>query len=311
MDQFFGLFNAELLSASVRIATPLILAALGGLLCMRASVFNIALEGMMLTGAFFAIVVVDRTGSTPLGLVGGVISGIVVGVIFAVATIRFKADHIVTGIAINLGAIGVTGFALKAIFGISGQYQPSNMKALDPIDLPFVRDIPILGPMLNNHTPVIYLSLLMVVVTQILLFRTPFGLAVRSVGEYPDAARTSGIWPERVQWLVILWSGALCGLAGAHLSTGYVSQFTERMSAGRGFTAFTAIVFGASHPVYTFIACLIFGFAEALGFRIQLEGFGLPPSLVQAFPYVLAIVVLTVSSAIRMRRVSAMKVMTT
>ena len=310
MDQFLGLFNNELLTASVRIATPLLLAALGGLLCMRASVFNIALEGMMLIGAFFAIVTVERTGNTWLGLLGGIISGVIVGVIYALATIRFRADHIVTGIAINLGAIGLTGFILKVIFGVSGQYRPANMQPLPNLDIPILRDIPILGPMLNNHTPVIYLSLLMVVVTQILLFRTPFGLAVRSVGEYPDAARTSGIWPERVQWLVILWSGALCGLAGAHLSTGYVSQFTERMTAGRGFTAFTAIVFGASHPIYTFLATLIFGAAEALGFRIQLEGFGLPPSLLQAFPYILAIVVLTARSAIRVRRASSMKAMT-
>src|SRR5215210_424107 len=200
MDQLLGLFNAELLSASVRIATPLLLAALGGLLCMRANVFNISLEGMMLTGAFFAVVIVDRTGSTWLGLLGGMASGLLVGVIFALATIRFKADHIVTAIAINLGAIGVTGFALKVIFGVSGQFRPANMVPLPNMDIPILRDIPVLGPMLNNHPPVIYLALLMVVVTQILLFRTPFGLAVRSVGEYPDAARTSGIWPERVQW---------------------------------------------------------------------------------------------------------------
>ena len=309
MDQFLSLFNVELLTATFRIATPLLLAALGGVLCMRASVFNIALEGKMLFGAFFAIWAVEQTGSTWLGLLGGMIAGIVAGLIFALATVRFKADHIIAGIAINLAAIGVTGFVLKVVFGVSGQYRPDNMIPLPSVNVPILRDIPLLGPALNNQTPMVYLSLFMVIVTYILLFRTPFGLAVRSVGEFPDAARTSGIKPEVIQWLVIIWAGALAGLAGAHLSTGYVSQFTERMTGGRGFTAFSAVIFGNSHPVFTFLATLVFGFAEALGIRVQLEGFGLPPSLLQTFPYILAIVVLTVSSAVRTRKAGSMKLL--
>jgi simple sugar transport system permease protein len=310
MEQLAGLFNDELLTATMRIATPLLLAALGGLLCARAGVFNIALEGKMLFGAFFAIFFVEQTGNTWFGLVGGMAAGMVAAAVFALATVRFKADQIVAGIAINLAAIGITGFTLKVIFGVSGQYRPENLEQLQNVNIEALGAIPLIGPALNNQNPMIFIALLLVAVVQILLFHTPFGLSLRSVGENPEAARTSGVWPDRVQWSAIVLCGALCGLAGAHLSTGYVSQFTERMVNGQGFTAFTAMVFGGSHPIYTLLATLLFGFADALGIRVQLEGFGLPTSILQMFPYILAVIALTISSAIRTRRIGIMKALT-
>jgi len=296
------LFDPGLLAATLRIATPLVLAAMGGVLCMQAGIFNIGLEGFMLMGAFFAIFTVDRIGSTVLGLVGGLVAGTVLGLVYGVAVLRYQADEIVAGIAINLLALGMTTFLLKTAFGASGVSRPMDMEMLPSVAIPLVKDIPVLGAALSGHTPLVYLSFGVVILTYIILFKTPFGLAVRSAGEKPEAARTAGIDPLRIKMLTILWSGALCGLAGAHLATGYVSEFSENMTQGRGFTAFTAIIFGANNPVWTFLACQVFAFADALGIRIQLEQFGLPPSILKMFPYVLAITVLTISSAVRLRR---------
>ncbi|MEN6572338.1 MAG: ABC transporter permease [Anaerolineaceae bacterium] len=300
-----NLFDAGLFASSIRIMTPVLLAALGGLMCTRASVFNIALEGFMLSGSFFAILVVDKVGNPWVGLLGGILAGLLMSLLYGLFVLKYNANAIIVGIAINIGALGLTTYLLKAIYGVSGVYRPASIEALPALEIPFIKDIPFIGTVLSGHTPVIYISFVLVVVTFILLFKTPFGLAVRSVGENPDTVRTAGINPKLVQLLTILWSGALCGLAGAHLSTGYVFEFSENMTQGRGFTAFTAMVFGASHPVWTMIASFLFGFADALGYRLQLQNIGIPPKFIQMFPYFLAIAVLTISSIVRKRQRSA------
>ena len=300
-----GIFDPDLLASSIRIMTPILLAGLGGLLCIRASVFNIGLEGFMLVGAFFAVFVGDRTGSSALGIMGGFISGVILSIIYGFMILRLKANMIVVGIATNLMAFGLTSFLLRAAFGESGVYRPTNIEPLPYINIPFIEDIPVIGQALSGHTILVYISLLFIVVTYLILFKTSLGINIRAVGEHPQSARTAGINPALIQTITILWSGALCGLAGAHLSIGYVFEFSDNMIQGRGFTAFTAIVFGGSHPVWTAVASWIFGFAEAMGFRLQLEQIGLPPTVVQMFPYILAIVVLTISSALRQKSLAA------
>jgi simple sugar transport system permease protein len=228
-------------------------------------------------------------------------AGLLLSLLFGIATQYFRANEIVAGLAINLFAFGLTTFLLRDIFGQSGVYRPDDLQPLPALSIPILKDVPILN-LLSGYSLETYLAWFMVVITTLLLFRTPFGLAVRSVGEQPEAARTAGIVPSRVKLATVLWSGALAGLAGAHLSTGYVHEFSENMVQGRGFTAVSAIIFGANHPVLTFLATGVFAFADALGFRLQLEGFGLPPEFVKMFPYVLAIVVLTASSAWRQRQ---------
>lgn len=297
-----GIFDAEVIASTLRIATPIVLAAMGGLLCMRAAVFNIALEGFMLIGAFAAIVAADLAGNVAFGLLGGMLGGMALSFIFGIAVLRWKADVIVAGIAINLLALGLTSFLLKTLFGRSGVYRPSELEPLPALALPLIQDIPLLGPALSGHTPLVYASFVLIAITYLVLFRTPFGLAVRATGEHPGAANTAGIKPDRVRLLAVIWSGALCGLAGAHMATGYVFEFSENMIQGRGFTAFTAIVFGAEHPFWTALACLLFAFADAIGIRIQLESIGIPPSVVKMFPYILAIIVFTIGSAARRRR---------
>jgi general nucleoside transport system permease protein len=307
----FNLFDLDILAATIRVSIPIMLAALGGLLCLRAGVFNIALEGQMLVGAFAGIVFTEWTASLGqtlgfssawFGILGGMLGGVAISMVFAVSILRFKADHIVAGIAINLLALGVTGFALKTIFDAQGVFRPTDMVPLPKIAIPLLQDVPLLGQTVSNHTPLVYLTFVLVLVTWVALYRMPSGLRLRSVGEQPDAARTAGIKVDRVRYQAIAWSGVLCGLAGAHLSLGYASEFTENMTQGRGFTAFVAAIFGQLDPILTMLASLLFGFAEALGLRIQLEGFGISPSLVQTFPYILAVVVLTISSAMAMRR---------
>jgi general nucleoside transport system permease protein len=299
---FLHLFDNDLLASTLRIATPVALAALGGLMCMRAGVFNIALEGCMLVGAFFAIAFTAWSGSTWIGILGGAVAGVAASLLLAVAVLGLRANEIVAGLALNLLAFGLTGFLLKTLFGGSGVLRPENFQPLPSVTIPGLDSVPVLGPMLSRQTPLVYVGLALVVITHVILYRTPIGLAVRSVGEHADAARTAGINPIRIKLGTILWSGFLCGLAGAHLSLGYASEFSERMTQGRGFTAFSAIVFGQLDPTMTFLASLLFGFADAFGLRLQLEGSGVPPSIVQMFPYGLAIVALTASTALLLRR---------
>jgi simple sugar transport system permease protein len=307
----FGLFDLDIFAASIRVSIPIMLAALGGLLCLRAGVFNIALEGQMLVGSFTAIVVTEWTvgigqtlglPSTWFGIIGGLLGGLALSMVFAVSILRYRADHIVAGIAINLLALGVTGFALKTIFDAQGVFRPTDMVPLPKIMFPVIEDIPLVGETISGHTPLVYLTFVIVGITWVALYRMPRGLNLRSVGEQPDAARTAGIGVHRVRYQAIAWSGLLCGLAGAHLSLGYASEFTENMTQGRGFTAFVAAIFGQLDPILTMLASLVFGFAEALGLRIQLEGIGLSPAIVQMFPYILAVVVLTISSGLNLRR---------
>lgn len=297
-----GMIDADLFAAVLRISTPILLVALGGLLSLKARIFNIGVEGFMIMGCFFSIFVVDRTGNLWLGLLGGAFAGMALSAIYGLAVIHFKANAIIASVGVNFLGAGLTTFLLRPIFNTSGAFRPPDMQPFPVVNIPLIKDIPFLGQVLSGHTPLIYGALLLVVITQILLFKTPLGLAIQSVGENPDAVRTTGINPTRIMWFVILWSGIFSGLGGAHLATGYVSAFSEDMTSGRGFTAFTAIVFGAENPIFTFLACLVFGFADAFGIRLELQGFGLNPSLIKMFPYLLAVLVLTISSIIRLRR---------
>lgn len=290
-------FNADTIASMLRIATPLALAAIGGLLCQRAAVFNIALEGFMLMGSFASIAfVVLSGGSVWIGLLGSILAGVALSAIFGLSVIRFKANAIIAGIAINLFSLGMTSYLLRAAFDVQGRLKPAVIHKLEPVVLPLIDKIPFIGKAISGHSIVTYFSIVLVVLTYILLFRTETGLKICAVGESEDAARTAGIRPDRIRWLVVLLSGAFCGMAGFYLSTEIVSQFSENMVQGRGFTAFTAVVFGAAHPIAVWLVTLLFGLADAIGIRIELAGTGIPPSIIKMFPFILAIVALTISS---------------
>jgi len=272
------IFSAQLVFSAIRLATPLILAALGGLFCERAGVINIALEGLMLAGAFTAAAVTWLAGSAWIGLAAGIAGATLVAAIHAVACIRFKADQVVTGTAINILMIGVPGFLSGALFLSSGS-TPQLPRAL-----------------LIPQAPIV-LAFVAVPLTWYVLYRTRFGLRLRAVGENPAAADAAGVSVPRIRYAGVLVSGVLCGIAGAYLSIGQASLFTRNMTSGRGFIALAALIFGKWRPVQTMLACLFFGLTEAMTFQMQgvvklPSGDDIPVQFIQIVPYVLTIVVL-------------------
>jgi ABC-type uncharacterized transport system permease subunit len=287
-----NIVNLSLLASMIRLSTPLILAALGGLFSERAGVINIALEGIMLAGAFTAAAVTAFTQNPWLGLIAGAASGLLVALIHSVASITLKADQVVVGTAINILFLGVPALASGALFESTGSTpQLPREQTLPDWNIPVIEQIPVLSQLLSGHKPIVYIALIMVPVTYYVLFRTRFGLRLRAVGENPEAADTAGISVARMRYAGVLLSGLLAGIAGAYLSIGQNSLFTRNMTAGRGFIALAALIFGKWHPVGAFLACLLFGIADAIAIRMQ-GVVDIPVQLIQIIPYVLTLVVL-------------------
>lgn len=301
MNHFLSAFNADLVASTVRISIPILLAALGGLVVLRAGLYNIALEGQMLVGAFASVAVAYETGSSWLGVLAGTAAGGVTSLVFALAVLQYGANDIVASIAVNLLALGTTGYLVRTLYG-SATLQPVGLHAIPTITIPGLRHVPILGPALSGQSATVYIAFGFVVLTHLLLRRSNFGLAVRVVGENPQAAETAGISPGRIKLLANTYCGLLCGLAGSHLALGYASQFTDGMTQGRGYTAFSAAIFGQLSPVPTLGASLFFGFAEALGNSLQVAGVGVNPHLLQLVPYALAVIALSASTFTVTRR---------
>lgn len=273
-----SLFTVALIWSTMRLSTPLILAALGGLFSERSGVINIALEGMMLGGAFTAAAITHATGSPIVGLFAGMGAGLLVALIHAVACIRYRADQVVTGTAINILMIGMPAFLSGAFFLSSGATPQIPKENLLP------------------YTPIV-LAFLLVPITWYVLYKTPFGLRLRSVGENPEAADAAGVRVAAMRYWGVLLSGVLAGIGGAYLSIGQSSLFTRNMTSGRGFIALAALIFGKWRPVQTLLACLLFGFTEAVSIQMQgvvklPSGEDIPVQFIQMVPYVLTIVVL-------------------
>lgn len=291
------LINSSALASMVRISTPLTLAAIGCLLCQRAGITNLAMEGFMLMGSFVGVAAaIFSGGNVWIGMISAMVSGTLLSALFALSIVNLKANQIISGIAINLFSQGLTTFLLRTIFHVQGMISADKLEKLQPIHIPFLDYIPIIGKALNSQTLLTYVAIILIFITYFILFKTEYGLNIRSVGESDEAARTAGINPINIQWSVILISGALSGLAGAYLSTTIVSSFTINMIQGRGFNAFTAVVFGNAHPIAVWLVTLLFGYADAIGIQIELLGTKISPSVIQMFPYVLAIVALSISS---------------
>jgi simple sugar transport system permease protein len=272
------LFTVSLISSTIRLSTPLILAALGGLFSERSGVINIALEGMMLAGAFTAAAVTYATGSPWAGLLAAIAAGMAVALIHAVASIRFRADQVVVGTAINILMIGLPAFLSGAFFLSSGSTPQVPIEQLIP-------------------TAPIVMAFGFVPLTWYVLYRTPFGLRLRAVGENPEAADAAGVNVATIRYSGVLLSGALAAMGGAYLSIGQSSLFTRNMTSGRGFIALAALIFGKWRPVQTLFACLFFGLTEAVTIQMQgavklPSGEDIPVQFIQMVPYVLTMVVL-------------------
>lgn len=280
MDDFFGFFSIALLTATLRSAAPLVFAAMGGLLSERSGVTNIALEGLMLLGAFAAAAGSWWTGNALAGLVVGVVAGLLGAAVFGVWTISLRADQIVAGTAINLLGVGLTAFLVQRIWNQAGG--SPGVTRLPTFD--------VAGSTVNILTP---LAFLVVPVVGFVLFRTKPGLRIMAAGESPKAAESVGIDVARYRYACVLASGLLAGLGGAYLSIGDLSQFTTNMTAGRGFIALAAVIFGNWTPLGTLGAALLFGFAQALRFQVQALNWPIPQDLLIALPYIVTLVAVT------------------
>ncbi len=281
------LFSADVLSAGVRLSTPLLFAALGETVSERAGVLNIGLEGMMLAGCLAGFLAAYFSGSVYVGLLAAMAAGGGVAFLHALVCLTFGANQIVSGIAINLLMLGLTAVLNRAILGITSV--PARITSFAPIRIPVLSDIPFLGQVLFQHTALTYLALALVPAMAFLLFKTTWGLQIRSVGENPRAADTVAIRVNRTRYVCTVVAGAFAGLGGAALSLGQLNLFVENMTAGRGFIALAAVIFGRWNPAGVLVACMLFGVADALQLRLQAFDIGIPYQLLVILPYVLTL----------------------
>jgi simple sugar transport system permease protein len=291
---FGSIFNADFIASSIRIAIPLALAGLGGVFSERSGVINIGLEGIMLTGAFTSIAVTNFSQNPWLGILAAIIIGIFLGLIHGITCITFKANQIVSGVAINLFASGITVFFSWLLFNET-QIMAKISLPIWGLSIPnlgegssFLRSIIII---FAHHSPLVYLTIIIFILSHLIIFRTPFGLRLRSVGEYPQAADTMGVNVIKIRYIAVITSGALAGLSGSFLSLEQAHFFVKEISGGRGFIALAAMIFGKWTPLGTAGAALLFGAGEALAIRLQ-GVLAIPVQFINMVPYLLAILVL-------------------
>jgi ABC-type uncharacterized transport system permease subunit len=284
-------FTVGLLASTLRFATPLAFAAMGGIFSERSGVVNIGLEGMMLVGAFFAVWASIWSGSWLVGLVMAMISGGLLALIHGIFSIHLLADQIVSGFAVNLLALGLTGYLFSSIY--PGGIPNDQVSRVPNVELAFLDEVPLVGDFLGgvfgDLSLLVWLMVLTVILTYVVLFKTPIGLRIRSVGEHPRAADTVGISVYAVRYAAVVVSGILAALGGAFLSIGFTGTFSENMTSGRGFIALAAVIFGKWRPGWAFVAALLFGFGFALAIPLQREA-EISENLISTVPYLLTLV---------------------
>jgi simple sugar transport system permease protein len=279
-----------LVSSLIR-ATPIALAALSGIYSERSGVVNIGIEGMMLLGAFASVVFASVTQNMLVGVIGGILAGMLLGALHAVLSIKYKVDQIISGTGIIILALGITSYLQRSVLNVFPTLnQPGP--AIPAFAIPGLWQIPVLGPVVFNLSPIIYTLFILLVVTQILMNKTRWGLRVRSVGEHPKAADTLGINVIRIRYISVLISGAIAGLAGSYMSIGAAGRFNEGMSAGKGFLGLAAMIFGNWNPFGAFAGSLIFGFFDSWQEKLSLLQVGIPVDLLGMAPYIATMVVL-------------------
>lgn len=285
-------FVMEILLSTLRMATPILLVALAELYSERAGLVNIGLDGIMAFGALAGFMICFLTGSPLLGILAGAAGGILINMIYAYCTVTLCAEQIVYGMAINIFAPAVAAFIYRVYFGVSSTLAQGTL--MQTVAIPFLKDIPFLGEILFNQTPMVYFTYLMVPLTAIYFNRTKSGLNYKAVGEYPKAAETLGINVVRQKYIACMICGALAGIGGAYLTTCYVNTYSDGVVAGRGFIALSAVIFGRWSSGGVLLACLLFGFCDALQLRLQIMSAATPYQLFQMIPYICTLVALAV-----------------
>lgn len=292
---FLSVFNIELINSGIRLGTPIVLAAMGGLLCQQSGILNLALEGKMLLGAFIAIIMAYFLHNSYLGILVAMIFGGLLGLVFAFLYHRYKVDLIILAIAINMIILDLTVYLMRIMFGQVGTWTDPSITQIPAIDIPLIKDIPIIGQIINGQNMIVYFSWFAVIVIYITLYHTKIGRHIRAVGENREAAETVGINSNLIQTVILFLAGMLAAMGGAFLSVGHLTLFTRNISNGRGWTAIAAVLFGVKHPVWTFLASLFFGVAAALAVRIQ-NVTNLPPTFAQLLPNILTLIVLIIAA---------------
>jgi len=287
-DLLLSLLTYEFFHAIIRMATPIALTAVGEVCNERSGVLNIGIEGMMLIGAFFAVVGSAYSQNAFVGVLTAMLAGLLTALIYGVIVITLKANQIVAGFAINIAALGITSFLYRVIFGIHGL--PVQVPGVNPWNVPLLNKIPIVGPLLFQNNSIVYFAYLLIPIVFFVLYKTTIGLRIRSVGENPRAADMVGINVNFWRYITTLLNGILCGVAGAALSLANVNTFVDNITAGRGFIALAAVIFGRWNPVGATLAALLFGAAQALALRFQAFGIGIPTQFLLMSPYVLSLI---------------------
>ena len=281
-------FVLKLLAGAIRVTIPIAFAALAGMLSEKVGIINMGLEGIMLFGAFFSVVGSYVTGSAWMGLLFAMAAGAITALLMAVFAIGFKCEHMLTGVAVNLLASGLTVVLLQLIWGTRGKSEA--VKGLGVVKMPILKDIPIIKDLIGSISPLFYILIFFTILTWFVLYKTPSGLRIRTIGDNPFMAGSMGINVYRYQYLTMMCAGALAGLGGAYLSIGDINMFSKGMVAGRGYIALSMVIMGGWHPVWVVVCGLVYGVAQSLQFRIQ--SVEIPAQLVQMLPYVVTIVVL-------------------
>ena len=294
-----SIFSTLFLASVIRISTPIIFPAMGGLVATVAGVPNMALEGIMNVGAFTGVMVSAYTGNVWLAILAGIVAGILMALILGVFHLQFKTDLFIAGLAVNLMASGGTVFLLYILTGDKGNSSNLRSMSVPEWDIPLIKDIPILGEILSGHPAFTYLAFFSVILVYIFLYRTRFGTHLRAVGENPEAATTLGINVKRTQMIALAISGIFASLGGMNLSMAYLQLFQKEMAAGRGWIGIAAVHLGARKPLGVLIASILFGFADAVS--NQLGSLNIPSQLVQMIPYATTVVALAVY-AVQQRR---------
>lgn len=301
MENAIGAFlGVSVLSATIRLTTPVLFAAIGGCFGHKTNVLNIGLESFLAFSAFFAMCGSYWAQSALVGLLFGIAAGVMAAAVFAVFVLYFRSNAMVTGIAMNLAAWGITNFLLQVFFNKRSIFIDPRIKSFHGIDLPLIKDIPYIGGILSGHNILVYLAALSVFVSFVLMYKTPFGLRLRGIGIKEIATQSVGVNSVAYKWAAILLGGVFCGIGGSFLTIGGASMFTEKISAGNGFLALAAIMIGNGNPVKTTLACLVFGYVGALS--VAFQSMQIPSQIVLSLPYVFTVLLLVFSAVIELRK---------
>lgn len=289
----------NILNTAFRSLPPLLLAGLGGMITARVGLLNLGLEGMMLVGAFTAVIVNYFTGSAFVGLLAAILVCSLMGLVFAVFYLRFKVDNIIISVAFNMFAVAITQYLLGVLFGTSGAFASDQIRKMPEIVIPFLENVPVLRAF-NSLSIVFWLALIITAVMSFVINRTTWGLHIRATGLNDNAVNTAGVNATRVRYICVILSGSLCGIGGAYLSTGYLAMFTNNMTAGRGYLGNIASIIGNRTAGGALAGSLLFSFTEGITMKIQ--AFGFPSQLIQLIPYLAAFAVVIASACLKRRR---------